>query len=143
MNKIIVLACLVASLSSVLAQDVVTYVVSGSIEFPKTGNIHIKLQTNQSEGEKTDKFSKVITVNTQQAKLGKIRFSIENIPAGTYGIRAYQDVNGNDELDIGIMGPKEPWGTYKHSRPRFSGPKFKDMAFEVDSNLVDVNFKLK
>jgi uncharacterized protein (DUF2141 family) len=118
--------------------------VSGEIAFPKKGTIHIALLDEVSfNGGKGIEFGTQIVVGEEKHQSGKIRFIFKEVPAGTYGIRAFQDVNGNDKFDIGMMGPKEPWGTYRHSRPRFSGPKFKEMAFPVNEDVTDINFKLK
>ena len=60
-----------------------------------------------------------------------------------YAIRVFQDVNGNGDLDIGSFGPKEPWGTYRNVRPKFRGPKFEEMAFDVKETMKDIVIEVK
>jgi uncharacterized protein (DUF2141 family) len=74
----------------------------------------------------------------------KAPFAFYNVPSGRYGIRCFQDVNGNEELDSGLFGmPKEPWGFYRPKRPRLRGPKFKEVAFEVNANITDIQVDVK
>ncbi len=126
-----------------VAQDGVT--VSGEVKFPKTGKIHISLISKdiaEKEGAKSP-FSAIIEVGEKESEAKKVAFAFENVPAGTYAIRAFQDVNGNGDLDMGSFGPKEPWGNYRDKRPTFRGPKFEEMAFEVKEEMKDIVVEVK
>jgi uncharacterized protein (DUF2141 family) len=52
-------------------------------------------------------------------------------------------VNGNGKLDAGKFGPKEPWGMYRPKRPLFRGPKFKEIKFEVNTDMTNIEFEVK
>ena len=59
--------------------------------------------------------------------------TFSNLPAGTYGISAYLDQNGNDELDRNLLGiPSEPYGFSLNPVIRFSAPKFDEFAFDYE-----------
>lgn len=46
------------------------------------------------------------------AAVGTVRCEYDELPAGTYAVTAYHDENGNDELDMSIVGaPTEGFGT--------------------------------
>lgn len=136
------------------------FTVAGEIVFEKTGNVYVALVTEGEfeehghHGEKQDKedppaemqdspFRLLLSVGEEDIEAGKIAFAFEQVPAGTYAIRAFQDVNGNGKMDIGMFGPKEPWGNYRAKRPKFRGPKFEEMAFEVQENISDIQIELK
>ena len=88
-------------------------------------------------------FRLLLSVSEEDVEAGKITFAYERVLAGTYAIRAFQDENDNGKKDIGMFGPKEPWGNYRAKRPKFRGPKFEEMAFEVQEDITDIKIELK
>jgi uncharacterized protein (DUF2141 family) len=72
-----------------------------------------------------------------------VEFRIEDVPQGTYAIRAFLDENDNEELDMGMLGPKEPWGVYRASGRIIGPPQFGNLAFEVSSDVENANFNLR
>lgn len=51
--------------------------------------------------------------------------------AGRYGIAAYQDVNGDGELNRGFLGiPSEPYA-FSNNAGRFGPPNFADAAIDL------------
>ena len=132
--------------------------VAGEISFSKTGDIYVAIVTKaefekdareraktgeNKKAQKPSPFSMIITIGEAEQKTHKVSFAFGNVPAGTYGIEAFQDVNGNGQLDMGMFGSKEPWGMYRPSRPALRGPKFKEIAFEVKQNITDIRFEVK
>jgi len=59
----------------------------------------------------------------------------ENVPAGRYGVGAFQDVDANGRLGFSMMGrPNEPWG-YSRNAPAVMGPpNFADAAVAVTAS---------
>jgi uncharacterized protein (DUF2141 family) len=132
--------------------------VTGEISFSKTGDIYVAIVTKaqfeqgarerakageNKKAQKPSPFSMIITIGEVDQKTHKVSFVFENVPTGTYGIEAFQDVNGNGQLDMGMFGAKEPWGMYRPSRPALRGPKFEEIAFEVKQDLTDMRLELK
>jgi uncharacterized protein (DUF2141 family) len=63
---------------------------------------------------------------------------------GRYGLKLYQDVNGNGELDSNVVGiPTEPFGFSNDAPVRFGPPAFADAAFEVASSGATQTITLK
>jgi uncharacterized protein (DUF2141 family) len=60
----------------------------------------------------------------------QVTYEFKDVPAGTYAIRAYQDVNGNHKLDKWLFGPLEPWGFSYTERMKFP-PTFEDVSFDL------------
>jgi len=70
-----------------------------------------------------------------------IKYSFSNIPAGTYGIRIFQDLNSNGKLDKGLFGPSEPWDLSWTENKKII-PEFKDISFYLSENRI-IDFGLK
>jgi len=120
------------------------FTVKGEISFPKKGAIMIQLLTKEEfESNKDPQFKSIIELSPEDLEKGKIPFSFTNVPEGTYGIRCFQDLNGNRILDSGDFGPVEPWGMYRPSRPAFRGPTFEEIAFKVDKDMTDIKIELQ
>ncbi len=119
--------------------------MAGEIRFSESGNLFVQLVTKEQfegreerKGAKTSPFGMIIQVGEEEEKAKKASFAFKDIPGGIYGIRVFQDVDGNKNLNIGLFGPTEPWGMYRPSRPQFRGPTFEEIAFEVRRDVVDV-----
>jgi len=120
-----------------------TFTLKGEISFKKQGDIRLLLVTKEEfEAEKGGRGLN-LKVGPEEIKKGRVSFVYKDVPPGTYGIKCYQDVNGNKKLDMGLFGPKEPWGNYRSVRPMFRGPKFEEIAFEVDKDITDIRFEIK
>lgn len=60
------------------------------------------------------------------------RVAFSGLSEGRYGIKLYQDVNGNGALDTNVIGiPKEPYAFSNDAPARFGPPKFEAAAFDV------------
>jgi uncharacterized protein (DUF2141 family) len=120
------------------------FVVGGEISFTKTGDLFIQLATEEEfNNDRMPPFALILRVGPEEMKRGKVSFQFGGVPEGAYGIRCFQDVNENQRLDRGGFGPKEPWGVYRPMRPAFRGPKFEEISFVVDRDIVDVLVEVK
>ena len=63
---------------------------------------------------------------------GRAELVIPDLAAGDYAIKVFQDVNENRELDIGLLGPKEPYGFSNDARGRFGPPSWEAVRFHFD-----------
>lgn len=59
-----------------------------------------------------------------------ISYEFPKIPQGIYGVRCFQDLNGNGKLDKGMFGPSEPWALSWKEKKKFP-PRFKDISFNL------------
>jgi len=70
---------------------------------------------------------KVVTASTMQ-------IVFDNVPAGSYGIVAFQDVNRNKDLETNFVGyPTEPIGFSNEARIKFGPPAFEDARVTVQA----------
>ncbi len=144
---VILISCLLLLPASTLAQKA-GFTIEGEIEFTKTGNIFAKLVnkyqfTTDGNKKKNPKRGIFIKIGEKELKAKKVSFIFEKVPKGTFGIEVFQDVNGNQKLDFGMFGAKEPWGMYRSSRPGFRAPKFEEIAFEVKQNIKGIKIEVK
>ena len=71
-----------------------------------------------------------------KAELGENTITLHNIPAGTYAIEAFQDVNANNRMDTSWLGlPQEPFGFSRDAKPVLSKPGFAKVKFEVAAGV--------
>lgn len=87
-------------------------------------------------------FEAVFKTGATKAVKGSTSMVMENIPAGTYAIAIFHDVNENTELDTNWLGiPKEDVAFSKGSMKTFGPPNFEECAFTLDGNLeLDIVF---
>ena len=63
------------------------------------------------------------------------KWEFKNVPAGSYAISAYLDVNENSTLDKGAFGvPKEKYGFSNNARGRLGPPSYQACTFELDKS---------
>lgn len=68
---------------------------------------------------------------------------IEDLPAGTYAISIFHDLNGNLDIDTNFIGiPKEPYG-FSGEMGRFGPPKFNKASFVLDEDKKLLAIKLE
>ncbi len=63
-----------------------------------------------------------------------ITWRVNDLPPGNYGLLAYQDLNGNDELDLDTRGrPLEPYAV--SGKPVRGAPRFKRARIEFNNDV--------
>jgi len=145
MRKMIIFSiwCLLL-LSSVAHARSGKYTIAGQIHFEKTGMIYIKIVTRtQFEDKEKSPFRLTIRIDKNGLNTKKVPFMFQNVPKGTYGIMVFEDTNENKKFDMGMFGPKEPWGMYRPVRPMFRKPGFDEFAFSLKKDITNINIKLK
>ena len=93
------------------------------------GNIRVALYNTEDSFLK-----KPFKVDMVKSTSEKVKLVFSNLPAGKYAISLYQDENKNKELDMGVFGPKEPYGFSNNAKGSFGPAKFKDAKFEVTND---------
>lgn len=65
------------------------------------------------------------------------------LPSGKYGVVAFHDLNGNEELDTNFIGiPTEPYGFSNNARAMLSKPDFEETLVNLNGDLA-ITFQLK
>jgi uncharacterized protein (DUF2141 family) len=78
------------------------------------------------------------------ADSAKWEWTIENVPYGEYAVAAFQDRNGNGELDRGFLGaPKEPYGFSNDARGAFGPASWTEARVRLAEPSIAVTFELK
>lgn len=115
--------------------------VTGKIYFKKSGDIYIRLlKEKEFSNPKASPYVLMMKLRAEESLKKFVSFKFENVPSGVYAIKCFQDINGNRKLDKGLFGPKEPWGTYR-KRKGSGRPKFKDLSFEINRNICDIEIR--
>lgn len=75
---------------------------------------------------------------------GELIWRLEEVPFGTYAVKAYHDVDDDGELDRGALGrPTEPYGFSNDARGRFGPPSFEAACFEHRSDVTAIEVELR
>ena len=78
------------------------------------------------------------------AQVGETTVVVKGVPPGKWAVLAYQDENGNGELDRNFIGmPKEPYGFSRDARGKFGPPDFEQAAIEVGEAQATANVQLR
>ena len=118
------------------------FTVSGEVTFQYDGDVYICLLSMEEfrdflipGHELSQSPCKVIQMNTDLKKAGKVSFTFDNIPKGTYCVFTYQDVNMNGEVDRKGFD-YEPWGSYKETTHDI--PVWGTVKFVVEKDITGI-----
>ncbi len=114
------------------------FTVSGDIQHQGEGTLYLEL-LNESQFANGESSALGLAL---EPSAGKVAFTFEKVPAGEYVLQGFQDVNGNGELDEGMMGPKEPW-VILGFKPSFSAPDFNKIKISVDADVSALQVLMK
>ena len=84
---------------------------------------------------------KVIQMNTDLKKAGKVSFTFDNIAKGTYCVFTYQDVNMNGEVDFKNHAISEPWGSYKEETMGVN-PTWAMVKFDLERDIAEIKIEM-
>ena len=136
-------------LASALTYAEEKYTISGEVTFQYDGNIYICLLTmeefqdfNKPRHELSQSPCKVIHMNTALKKAGKVSFTFDNIPKGTYCILTYQDVNMNGKVDFEGLHINEPWGTYKEMDLFSCTLSWETIKFDLERDIAGIKIEM-
>ena len=94
-------------------------------------------------GQKALQESEKVLAKEKEIAENKVRFSFQNVEKGTYGIRCFQDLNGDGKLNKGMFGPSEPWGMSWKEEKVLRWPGFDKISFEVNSDIKNLRIVLE
>lgn len=114
----------------------------------QTGTVVINVQQIQADkgGEisvgifKKENFPKVgmQLIGTEKSVTGSaMQITFDKVPAGEYGVVAFQDIDKNKDLKTNFVGfPKEPIGFSRDAKIKLGPPDFDDAKVEVESGKI-------
>lgn len=86
-------------------------------------------------------FYKKLRYLKEQVKFDTLCYSFSGVEKGEYIIAVYQDLNDDGKLNMGLLGPSEPYRVFK---PNYIfKPHFSKCKFLITSNIDNLNIKLK
>ena len=72
-------------------------------------------------------------IHVEEGK-SSVDFNFKNVKSGNYGLRSFQDMNNNGELDRFLIIPREPWClSWKDNKS--IPPDFEDISFHVNKDI--------
>ncbi|MBJ6727237.1 DUF2141 domain-containing protein [Geomesophilobacter sediminis] len=138
-GSVVLLVLALCSIAAAAAAESLTVRVSG---FKKlTGTVYVMLWRDAASFPTHPEKA----VATRQAPVSgdSVQVTFASLPAGTYAAAAFQDLNGNGELDRSLLGwPVEPTGASNGARGTVGPPRFSDAAFELKQNrTIEIRVK--
>jgi len=119
-----------------------SYSVGGYITNYKPDNaVCIALFSSEESFKKTEPY-KTLRFANDKLPPDTLHYVFSEVEPGEYIIAAYQDINGDNEMNKGMFGPTEPYRIYKPNYGIF-GPKFSKCKFQVKGSVTSANFALK
>ena len=83
---------------------------------------------------------KIVPVKDQ----AEITVGFDGVPSGTYAISTFLDENGNEDLDLSVIGkPKEKYGFSNNVKPAMRPAEFKEAAFTVNGENKTLTISLR
>jgi uncharacterized protein (DUF2141 family) len=123
------------------------FTVSGEVAFQYDGDVYICLLSMEEfrdfiipGHELSQSPCKVIQMNTDLKKVGKVSFTFDNIPKGTYCVFTYQDVNMNGKTDFENYALSEPWGSYKENISTMPG--WGVVKFDLEKDITGIKIEM-
>lgn len=108
-----------------------------TLSFPglaaKSGKVMIAVY-DSGQGWAAGKAVRVAVANASDAEPSA---KIPALPAGTYAVRAFQDVDGDGKMGTNPFGmPVEPYGFSNDAQPNMGPPSFDAAAFAVKAGAT-------
>ena len=83
------------------------------------------------------------SLTVREHKVGGVVTTSFEVEPGEYAISVHHDDNDNGKMDTNFIGiPKEPTGLSNGAVPKFGPPKYKDAAFRVGNEGLEMPIKL-
>ena len=75
---------------------------------------------------------------------GRVVWTVDALPGGTYAASAYHDEDYDGALDTNLFGaPSEPFGFSNDARARFGRPDFAEAAFRFAAPRDTIRFRVR
>jgi len=106
------------------------------------GSIYLAVydQADKFLDEQEVQYQQIIPVSAQ----GSLEIVIPDLPAGTYAISCFHDVNGNGKMDKNFLGiPTDPYGFSNNARPTFRAPNWEEARFYWQPGVEVVRVRLE
>jgi uncharacterized protein (DUF2141 family) len=119
---------------------VVTLVVTCSGIVPNGGTVYVAVWRESTGWPETPGPT---TVTTKAEPIHEtIEIRIPGQKPGTVALSVYQDTDGNGRLDMGSLGPREPWGTSRNVTPAFRGPRYDESTVDISASMSAVTITM-
>ena len=107
------------------------------------GNLVIQIFDKKKDWLEDDRIKKTMQLPlSDKVKDAKIDTEI-SLPVGEYAIFLFHDLDKNKELKTNWIGiPREPVGTSNNAKGRMGPPKYKDAAFKLEGQELNMTIKL-
>lgn len=132
--------CLLSFPVVAMAEDTASLVIEMSGFASDKGHVLLNL-ANSRENFESDGEGYRAARQTIENGVAKVEFT--GLPYGEYAIKVFQDEDDNGKLDIGWMGPKEPYGFSNDARGTMGPPDWDEAKFAIDTPTQVARIRLE
>ena len=84
-----------------------------------------------------------LSISREPASAGEVTLCIYLPSPGRYAVVAFHDANGNGDLDMGPLGPKEAFGFSNNVRPFLAPPPLRSALFDAGLGVTRISIRLR
>jgi len=104
----------------------------------KAGNVMLALYDSEEAFDRGGRPVKAMSVPAGQTA------TIEGLAPGTYGVKSFQDINGDGKMNTNPFGiPTEPYAFSNNARGHMGPPTWAEARFEVPASGAAQTIRLK
>ena len=104
------------------------------------GHVLVQLASSEADYDEDDQAFRAAAVKIDGTK-ATIVFA--DVPYGDYAVKLFQDKDDNQKLDIGLMGPKEPYGFSNNVMGTFGPPAWDKAKFRMAQPELTIQIDTK
>jgi len=106
------------------------------VELPRRARVghrvFVAIQGPEVYGTRKDpEYPLVLSLDATHIAQGQVEGRFSAIVTGRYVVSGFLDVNGDNNLTLGVFGPTEPWDIFKSTRPQIGLPRFDRVALTL------------
>ena len=83
-----------------------------------------------------------LSISRDPAARGEVTMCLYLPSPGRYAVVAFHDANGNGDLDMGPLGPKEAYGFSNNVRPLLAPPLLRSALFDAGLGVTHIAIRL-
>jgi uncharacterized protein (DUF2141 family) len=84
-----------------------------------------------------------LSISHDPAAAGEVTMCLYLRAPGRYAVAVFHDANGNGDLDMGPLGPKEAYGFSNNVRPMLAPPLLRSALFDVGLGVTHIAIRLR
>ena len=104
------------------------------------GTVLVQLASSAEDYDEDERAFRAAAVKSTDEKATVV---FADVPYGEYAVKLFQDENENRKIDIGFLGPKEPYGFSNNVFGTFGPPPFEQAKFPLTVRELTITIETR